>query len=48
MQNLYYGDCLEILPKLQGTKIDCIIADLPYQLLNKRACWDTIIPIDEM
>lgn len=45
---LYFGDCLEIMPKLikKGIKVDLILADIPY---GKTRCkWDTVIPFDLM
>lgn len=42
---LYLGDCLEILPTLDGP-FDAIITDLPY---GTTACkWDTVIPFGPM
>ena len=38
---LYCGDCLDVMPTLDGP-VDAIIADLPY---GTTACkWDTVIP----
>lgn len=38
---LYQGDCLEVMPTLDGP-VDMILADLPY---GTTACkWDTVIP----
>lgn len=34
------GDCLEVLPTLEPKSIDCIIADLPYNI--KADSWDDI------
>jgi len=43
---LYQGDCLEVMPKLEGGGIDMVLTDPPY---GTTACkWDTIIPFDEM
>lgn len=43
--NLYHGDCLSILPKLD-IQVDAIITDLPY---GTTACkWDTVIPFAPM
>ena len=46
--NLYNGDCLQVMQQLinDGVKVDCIITDLPY---GTTPCpWDVIIPFDEM
>lgn len=51
MYNLYNGEALEIMDKLisDGVKVDCIITDPPYGILNKKNFkWDNIIPFDEM
>ncbi len=29
---LLQGDCLKVLPTLEAKSIDCIIADLPYNI----------------
>lgn len=42
---LYKGDCLEIMPQLEGT-FDAIICDLPY---GTTACsWDVVIPFEPL
>lgn len=51
MSKLYNGEALEIMDKLisDGVKVDCIITDPPYGILNKNTFnWDNIIPFDEM
>lgn len=51
MNNLYNGEALETMDKLisEGVKVDCIITDPPYGILNKKHFkWDSIIPFDEM
>lgn len=40
--DLHKGDCLEIMPQLPAHSVDCILADLPYQVT--RCKWDTLIP----
>lgn len=48
IENLYHGDCFQIMDKLiaEGIKVDAIITDSPY---GTTACkWDSIIPFDEM
>lgn len=45
LTTLYKGDCLEIMPRLEG-KFDAIICDLPYGIT---ACkWDSVIPLDRL
>jgi site-specific DNA-methyltransferase (adenine-specific) len=42
---LYHGDCLEVMPQLEGP-FDAIISDPPF---GTTACkWDTIIPFESM
>lgn len=44
--NIYLGDCLEFLQKIEPGSVDAIIADPPY---GTTACnWDTIIPLEPM
>ena len=44
MVELYQGDCLETMLRLDDKSIDLILADLPY---GTTACkWDTVIPFD--
>ena len=46
MIQLFYGDCLDIMPTLPAQSVDAIITDLPY---GTTACkWDTIIPFAPM
>jgi len=41
---IYKGDCLEILPTINDSSVDMIMADLPY---GTTACkWDSIIPLE--
>lgn len=44
--NIYHGDCLELMPLISDSSIDMILCDLPY---GTTACkWDTIIPFDKL
>lgn len=45
---LYFGNCLDILPTLNLKNVSAIICDPPYNILNKKAAWDKIIPIEHM
>lgn len=43
---VYHGDCLEIMPTLPDGSIDMILCDLPY---GTTACkWDSIIPFESL
>lgn len=39
---LYQGDCLDIMPSLDDSSVDLILADLPYG--TTQCAWDTVIP----
>lgn len=48
---LYLGDCLELMKGIPDNSIDCIICDLPYGVLNRKATaskWDNIIPFEPL
>ena len=44
--NIYLGDCLEVMKNIDDKSIDMILCDLPY---GTTACkWDTIIPFEPL
>ena len=44
--NIYLGDCLDLMPQIPDKSVDMILCDLPY---GTTACkWDTIIPFDRL
>lgn len=43
---LYRGNCLEVMPTIPDSSIDCILCDLPYGTTDAR--WDTVIPFDRL
>ena len=48
---IYNMDCLEGMKDIPSKSIDCIICDLPYEVLNKgnkNAQWDVVIPMDRL
>jgi len=48
---LYNADCFDIMPTIADKSIDCIIADLPYGVLNKKnsfAQWDSVLSFDKL
>lgn len=46
IQEVWLGDCLELMKNIPDKSIDAIICDLPYGTI---ACaWDSIIPLDLM
>lgn len=44
--NIYQGDCLELMNGIKDKSIDMILCDLPYGRTQNR--WDTIIPFDKL
>lgn len=45
LDNLYCGDCLELMPNIAEHSIDAIICDLPYGVTKNH--WDSIIPLND-
>ncbi|MGU3387262.1 DNA-methyltransferase [Methylobacterium sp. D53M] len=43
---LIHGDCLAVMPTLEPSSVDAVIADLPYG--STRCPWDVIIPFDPL
>ena len=47
INEIYLGDCLELMPKhLEDKSIDMILADLPYGTTQNK--WDSAIPLDKL
>ena len=46
LNNIYRGDCLEIMKQIDEKSIDLILCDLPFG--TTKCSWDTIIPLDEL
>lgn len=46
MWQLYNGDCLEIMPKLESGLMDMILCDLPYGLTQNK--WDSPLQLDKL
>jgi len=44
--NIYLGDCLDIMPHIEDGSIDMILCDLPYGTTNCK--WDVIIPFEPL
>lgn len=36
LNKIYNEDCLEGMKKIPGGSVDCIVCDLPYEVLNKK------------
>lgn len=43
---IYLGDCLDIMKNIDDKSIDMVLCDLPYGTTNCR--WDTPIPLDKL
>ncbi len=43
---MYEGDCLEVMKRLDAESVDMILCDLPYGTTQNR--WDSVIPLDEL
>ena len=44
--NIYLGDCLEIMKQIPDRSIDMILCDLPYGTTNCK--WDSVIPFEPL
>ena len=44
--NLYLGDCLDIMDNITDSSIDLIITDLPYA--QTKESWDCLIPYNKL
>ena len=47
LDTIYNEDCLTGMQRIPDGSVDCIICDLPYEVLNKGnadAQWDRLIP----
>lgn len=44
--NIYLGDCLDLMPQIPDKSVDMILCDLPYG--TTAAKWDSIIPFDSL
>lgn len=46
VNNVFEGDCLEIMKQLPDNSIDMVLCDLPYGTTQNK--WDSILPLDEL
>jgi len=46
VNQILYGDCLDIMPTLQDESVDMVLADLPYGVTQN--AWDRVIPFDRL
>ena len=45
-QEVWLGDCLELMKNIPDESVDMILCDLPYGSTQNK--WDVIIPFDEL
>lgn len=48
---IYLGDCLEMMRQIPDDSVDMVLCDLPYGVLNKQnegAKWDSVIPFQPL
>lgn len=43
---LYEGDCLEVMRRLDGKSVDMVLCDLPYGTTQNK--WDSVISLDKL
>lgn len=51
IDKIYNEDCLEGMKRIPRGGVDCIITDLPYEVLHKdnpNAQWDRMLPLDKL
>lgn len=51
LNNIYAGDCLDLLPQLADATVNLICCDLPFGTTNTgkgRNTWDQVIPMDKL
>ena len=51
LNKIYNEDCLEGMKRIPDGSVDCVICDLPYEVLNKNNAnvqWDRIIPFEPL
>jgi site-specific DNA-methyltransferase (adenine-specific) len=53
--DLYFGDCMEMMQKIEDNSIDLILADLPYGTTDRNGKggsrifkWDSVIPLEPL
>jgi site-specific DNA-methyltransferase (adenine-specific)/modification methylase len=44
--DIYQGDCLEVMKRIDSASVDMILCDLPYGTTQNK--WDSVIPLDEL
>jgi site-specific DNA-methyltransferase (adenine-specific)/modification methylase len=44
--NIYEGDCLDLLNDVEDASVDMVLCDLPYGTTQNK--WDSVIPLDQL
>ncbi len=44
--NIYEGDCLDLMSNVEDASVDMILCDLPYGTTQNK--WDSVIPLDQL
>lgn len=48
MNELWLGDCLELMSDIPDDSVDMILCDLPYEQSGLTSKWDKLIPLDKL
>jgi site-specific DNA-methyltransferase (adenine-specific) len=43
---IYHGDCMELLPLVPDASVDMVLCDLPYGTTHNK--WDSVLPLDRL
>lgn len=46
VNNIYLGDCLEVMKEIPDKTVDMVLCDLPYGTTQNK--WDSVIPLDKL
>lgn len=46
MQEIWHGDCLELMKTIPGRSVDIFLCDLPFGTIS--CSWDVVIPFDKL
>lgn len=45
-QEIWHGDCLELMKDIPDKSVDSVIVDLPYGMTSNK--WDSVLPLDKL
>ena len=46
INQVFEGDCLDIMKQLPDNSVDMVLCDLPYGTTQNK--WDCVIPLDDL